>query len=206
LFAQNEAFYGGARISAGYSSPTQDAVYNQVFRKAFAMGYGFVFEQNKHERLNICGGVIFVNRAYESDNYFIPNVDPRTYEYRGWSTDLYVSFPIIFKTGDKNGFYAGIGAAPEFFVTQIARIKSNRSKRVIESTHSFRIFQLAAIGKFGYQYNLKRKHKLFAELEGNQGLIQLTNDFVSNLGTGVITRFNGSLVLGYMYQLSTKGR
>lgn len=205
-FSQNEAFYAGARFGYGQSVPTQDAIYNQVFRTGYAPTFGLIFEQNKNENLNICGGVNIVYRSYKSDNYFIPNVDPTTYEYKGWSSDIYLSLPLLFKTGDANGPYIAIGAAPEFFISQVAKISSARKKRVFDSTHSFRIFQLALIGKIGYQYNIKRKHKLFFEMEGNQGMIQLTNDFVSNLGKGVITRFNGSFILGYMYQLSTNGR
>lgn len=204
--AQNEAFYGGIRSGYGFSVPTQDAVYNQVFRSGYAPTYGLIFEQNKNENLNVCGGINIVYRSYKSDNYFIPNVDPTTYEYRGWSSDIYLSLPLVLKSGDANGPYIGFGLAPEFFITQIAKISSARRKRVVDSTHSFRIFQLSAIGKIGYQYNIKRKHKIFIEAEGNQGLVQLTNSFVSNLGKGVITRFNGTFVLGYIYQLSTNGR
>ncbi|MBK7855588.1 MAG: hypothetical protein IPJ79_12415 [Bacteroidetes bacterium] len=112
--AQNEAFYGGARVGYGYSVPTQDAIYNQVFRTGYAPTFGIIFEQNKNENLNICGGVNIIYRSYKSDNYFIPNVDPTSYEYKGWSSDIYLSLPIIFKSGDANGPYIGIGAAPEF--------------------------------------------------------------------------------------------
>lgn len=204
--AQNEAFYSGAKFGYGYSVPTQDAIYNQVFRTGYAPTFGLIFEQNKNENLNICGGVNIVYRSYESDNYFIPNVDPTSYRYKGWSSDIYLSLPIIFKSGDANGPYIGIGGAPEFFISQVAKISSARRNKVFDSTHTFRIFQLSLIGKIGYQHNIKRKHKVFFEMEGNQGMIQLTNDFVSNLGKGVITRFNGSFVLGYMYQLSNNGR
>lgn len=194
--AQLNPVYFGFRFNPAISVPTQDAVLNKLFAKAFSPSFGLVIEKKVNERLNIMSGMSLLSRAYKSLYYRTAIGGDRLADV--WADDIYLSIPVLLKSADE-GFFAGIGLSVDFLLSTLAKINQPQQKFELNSINGMQAFQISMIGQVGYSFNVGKFGKICAALEGNEGLMLLSNQFIENAGSGLFTRFNGGLSLSYQF-------